>query len=92
MTTTIDGVPWREARPFGEIGPTYQEWNERALAPLSRRVGYCLCYHPFSELIDFTGCGCDVCGQQMTEQSTAPEARQLRTAATLEAFPELKKT
>lgn len=89
MTTTIDGVPWRDAQVFD--GVTYREWNERALTPASRREGFCLCYHPMSGVIDFTGMECALCDQLVTDQSAGPEAKRLRTAATLEAFPELRK-
>lgn len=92
MTTTIDGVPWLEAKPFGEDGPNYQQWIANVLAPLSREQGYCLCYHPFSDMIKFDGLGCGFCEQQVTEQSNGPEAKALRTQATRLAFPELWRT
>jgi hypothetical protein len=89
MSTTIDGVPWREARLFGDDGPTIEQWNTCALIPASRTAGYCLCYHPMGGVINFTGLGCQFCGQPVTDQSTSAEAKQLRTAATKESFPEL---
>jgi len=91
MGTTIDGVPWKEAQPFGVDGPTYREWNDRALVPASQAAGYCLCYHPFSNMINFAGFSCEFCGQPVTEQSCGPDAKELRTAATKTAFPGLFK-
>lgn len=92
VTTTIDGVPWRDARVLGDNGPTCDEWNRDVLAPLSREHGYCLCYHPFSNVINFAGTGCAICGQPVTEDSAGPEAKRLRTDATLAAYPHLRRT
>lgn len=93
MSTTIGGVPWLEAKPFGDDGPTYKQWNEDVLAPLGREHGYCMCYHPFDDVIDFDGLGCGFCGQTVTTMSDdrRAEARQLRTDATLAAYPHLRK-
>jgi hypothetical protein len=90
MTTTINGVPWREAKLFGDDGPTIEEWNE-ALIPASQKAGFCLCYHPFADVINFDGFGCAICGQTQTEESHSANAKALRTAATLETFPNLAK-
>lgn len=89
--TTIGGVPWQNARPFGAGGPTYGEWNRDVLAPLSRDHGYCMCYHPFDGLIDFSGLGCGFCEQTVTDEAHNAEAKRLRTEATLAAYPQLRK-
>jgi hypothetical protein len=88
---TVDGKPWGEHRPWAD-GPTMDELNTKALVPISREHGYCLCIHPMSEIIDFTGLSCDWCGQLVTKESVSDEARQLRGAAILAVFPELRKT
>lgn len=89
--TTIGGVPWLKARPFGPDGPTYGEWNRDVLAPLSREHGYCMCFHPFDDLIDFGGLDCGFCDQRVSGESRAAEAKRLRAEATLAAYPSLRK-
>ena len=91
MSTTIDGVPWRQFRPLGEEGPTYDELNRDCLAPLSREHGLDLCLHPFSGVIDFTGFGCEFCEQTLTEASSGETAKDLRTQAILATYPHLAK-
>lgn len=87
---TVDGQPWEDYRPWF-IGPTHRELNELALAPASRQAGYCLCLHPFSNVIDFTGLSCKWCDQPVTHAADTAEARTLRTEAIKAAFPELVK-
>jgi len=88
---TVDGRPWGEHRPWGPGTPTHDELNLYALTPASRQVGYCLCLHPFSNVINFDGMRCRWCGEQQTPQSSSAEAKSLRTQAILAAFPELAK-
>lgn len=85
---TVDGVPWEDYKPWG-FGPSNLDLNEQALAPASREAGYCLCLHPFSNVINFTGLSCKWCEQPVTDAATSPEARTLRTDAIKAAFPEL---
>lgn len=89
MSVTVDGQPWGEYRPWGDIGPTNQELNEIALAPASRRQGYCLCLHPMSSVINFAGLTCRWCEQSVTDDEYSAEAKALRTDAIKAAFPEL---
>lgn len=91
MTTTIDGIPWKQARPFGDDGPTYEEWNRDALAPLSKAQGFCLCYHPFANVINFDGFTCGLCEQTAESRSHGAEAKRLRTEATLITYPHLRR-
>ena len=88
---TVDGIPWKEARSFGEDGPTNDELNRDCLAPLSRKHGYDLCIHPFMQMIDFTGMSCGWCDQPVTREAISPDARQLRTQAILATYPQLRK-
>jgi hypothetical protein len=87
---TVDGQPWEDYRPW-ENGPTHLEINTRALAPAGREAGYCLCLHPMSGVIDFTGLTCKWCDQPVTAEGGTLEARTLRTDAIKAAFPELVK-
>ena len=91
MGVTVDGQPWEDYRPWGDIGPTHLQMNTQALAPASRQAGYCLCLHPMSNAIDFTGLTCKWCDQQVTDQQYSPEAKVLRTEAIKAAFPSLVK-
>jgi len=88
---TVNGEPWGEFRPWGEGTPSHDEINAGALTPASREQGYCLCLHPFSNVINMSGLTCKWCEQPTTEQSSSPEARTLRTEAIKAAFPELVK-
>jgi hypothetical protein len=51
------------------------------LADKSREVGWCLCIHPFMQMIDFSGFICRWCRQPTTRANTSAEAKQLRTDA-----------
>jgi hypothetical protein len=59
----------------------------RALLPVSREHGYCLCIHPFMNVINFTGTSCAWCGQPVTDAATGPDARAIRTEAIKAAYP-----
>ena len=91
MSTTIDGIPWRDYRSLGPKGPTNEELNRDCLAPLSREHHFCLCLHPFMGVINFSGLECDWCGQKMEDISSGPAAREMRTAAILAMYPHLAK-
>lgn len=58
-----------------------------ALLPVSRLRGYCLCIHPFMNVINFTGTTCAWCEQPVTEAGVGPGARQIRTEAVKAAYP-----
>lgn len=92
MPVTQDGVPWGQARSLGDQGPTNDELNWHCLAPLSRQHGYDLCIHPFANMINFTGFQCSYCDQPVTEAGSGPEARRLRTATILAAYPHLARS
>lgn len=56
------------------------------LAAESEKVGFCLCIHPFMNVINFSGCDCSWCGQPVTDSSMTPEAKEIRTHAVRAAF------
>ena len=58
-----------------------------ALLPVSRQRGYCLCIHDFQTVIDFRGMTCAWCGQLVTDESSGPGARDIRTEAVKAAYP-----
>jgi len=87
----VNGQPWGEYRPWGDGTPSHDQINSGALTPLSRQRGYCLCLHPFSDMIDMTGLTCKWCDQPMTEQYITDEAKTARAEAIKSAFPELAK-
>lgn len=91
MAVTVDGVPFGESRLLGDHGPTMDEVNNLALAPVSREHDYCLCIHPFMTVIDFTGMTCAWCDQPTVRNAVTDEARALRTSAILAKWPELRK-
>lgn len=89
---TVDGVPFGESRQFGDDGPTMDEVNNLALAPVSRELGWCLCIRPFMTMIDFTGLTCGWCGQPVTKDVvSSAEAKTLRARAILAIFPALRR-
>jgi hypothetical protein len=88
MASTIDGQPWGEYRPWPD-GPSHDEINNAALIPASIEHGYCLCLHPFMNVINFAGLGCTYCAQVVTDDSFSEAAKTLRAEAIKAAFPEL---
>ena len=56
------------------------------LADKSREIGYCLCIHPFMQVINFAGMGCDWCGQPVTDDAGTPAAKDIRTQAVRDAL------
>jgi len=53
----------------------------RILIAKSIELGYCLCIHPFMQVINFHGMGCGWCGQLVPENAISPETKEIRTQA-----------
>ena len=52
------------------------------LIDASQDAGYCLCIHPFQQVISFAGTTCKWCDQPVTEDGTyGPGAKDARTVA-----------
>jgi hypothetical protein len=58
-----------------------------ALLPVSQERGYCLCIHPFMNVINFSGTSCAWCYQPVTDEAWGPEAKAIRTEAVKAAYP-----
>lgn len=69
-----------------ERGLTFELMNQ-ALLPVSRQHGYCLCIHPFMNVINFVGLTCKWCEQPVTDAAWTPEAKAIRTDAIKAAYP-----
>lgn len=72
--------------PAEQAGPSRDEINA-ILLPVSQQHGYCLCLHPFQQIIDFTGTTCAWCSQPLTADQYTPESKEIRTAALHAAYP-----
>jgi|HubBroStandDraft_3_1064219.scaffolds.fasta_scaffold421592_3 hypothetical protein len=72
---------------MADDGLTMDQVNA-ALLPVSREHGYCLCIHPFMQIVNFTGLSCQWCEQPCTDEAYTPEAKAIRTEAIKAAYPE----